>query len=291
MSPTIKNTTIAGNKDTGAGQGGGIAEKFVDGPTLIDGSTIAGNSSAVQGGGVALIPQGASAFGPVTITNTILGDNSAPAGPDFIDNRSALSASLGFDLLETPPAGSPTTVAGPNIVGLDAGLQPLAANGGPTQTMAITTASPAFERGSGSGTDQRGVLRPIDFPGVDNAAGGNGADIGAFELQPSTAGVKLGKLKRKKHKGTGIQTVVLPVPDAGSVTVTGKNLKKQTVAVKGAAKVSLKLIPKGKLKRKLRKSGKGKVKATFTYNATGTAPVSLSKAEKLKQKLRGHRKH
>jgi len=33
-------------------------------------------------------------------------------------------------------------------------------------------------------TDQRGLARPFDFPGVTNAGGG-GADIGAFELHPA----------------------------------------------------------------------------------------------------------
>ena len=35
--------------------------------------------------------------------------------------------------------------------------------------------------------DQRGVIRPIDFPSIANAPGGDGSDIGAVELQPSNA--------------------------------------------------------------------------------------------------------
>src|SRR5439155_83380 len=32
-------------------------------------------------------------------------------------------------------------------------------------------------------TDQRGLTRTIDYPGVASAAGGDGTDIGAFEVQ------------------------------------------------------------------------------------------------------------
>ena len=225
----------------------------------------------------------------MTINSTILGDNTAPTGPDFFDNRTTQPASLGFDLLETAPAGTqaPNTT-GPNITGQDAGLQPLANNGGPTQTEAITASSPAVDKGNtGLTTDQRGVLRPIDFPGIANAAGGNGADIGAFELQPSTS-FKFGKLKRNRKKGTAVQTVKLALPAAGSVTVSGKGLKKKTAKVGANGVVKLKLITKGKIKRKLSKKGKSKVKASFTYNATGTTPATKKKTEKLLKKLKRH---
>ena len=43
--------------------------------------------------------------------------------------------------------------------------------------------SPAIDAGNTPlTTDQRGRVRPFDFAGVANAAGGNGSDIGAFEL-------------------------------------------------------------------------------------------------------------
>jgi len=134
------------------------------------------------------------------------------------------------------------------------------------------------------------VLRPIDFPGIANAAGGNGADIGAFELQPSNS-FKLGKLKRNRKKGTAVQTVTVALPGAGSVTVSGKGLKKKTAQVAANGVVKLKLITKGKIKRKLSKKGKSKVKASFTYNATGTTPATQKKTEKLLKKLKRRKHH
>jgi hypothetical protein len=50
--------------------------------------------------------------------------------------------------------------------------------------MALLPGSPAIDQGTNFGisTDQRGRLRPFDLPEVASAVGGNGTDIGAFEL-------------------------------------------------------------------------------------------------------------
>ena len=66
-------------------------------------------------------------------------------------------------------------------------LGPLQMNGGPTPTHALLTGSPAIDQGNSFGvhTDQRGLKRPYNFPNISNPAGGDGGDIGAFELQPA----------------------------------------------------------------------------------------------------------
>lgn len=71
----------------------------------------------------------------------------------------------------------------------DPALGPLANNGGPTQTMALPTGSPAVDTGfSGALTaDQRGFSRPVDDLAIANLPGGDGADVGAFELQSTSA--------------------------------------------------------------------------------------------------------
>jgi hypothetical protein len=130
----------------------------------------------------------------------------------------------------------------------------------------------------GLNRDQRGVLRPIDFPAIPNAA--DGADMGAVELQPSSA-FQLGKLKRNKQKGTAKQVVILPLPDAGSVTIKGKGLKAKTRQVTGVAKVKLPVIAKGKKRKALNRSGKVGIKAKITYNATGNALNTLKRKLKL----------
>jgi hypothetical protein len=59
-------------------------------------------------------------------------------------------------------------------------------NGGPLPTIALQSTSPALDQGKRNtvvplGTDARGEPRPFDDPGVANAAGGDGNDIGAYE--------------------------------------------------------------------------------------------------------------
>jgi hypothetical protein len=185
-----------------------------------------------------------------------------------------------------PPAelgsGHSLNQTGPNVFGVDPQLGGLANNGGPSQTEAPSASSPVVDKGSASGlnSDQRGVLRPIEFPAIPNAAGGDGSDMGAVELQPSNA-FKLGKLKRNKKKGTAKQIVFLPLPDAGTVTIKGKGLKTKTRKVTGAKKVKLPVITKGKKRKALSRSGKAKLKAKVTYHPTGNAVKTIKRKLKL----------
>src|SRR5439155_1124624 len=59
-------------------------------------------------------------------------------------------------------------------------------NGSGFQTCLPLKGSPAIDAGAASNLsqDQRGFFRSIDLPDVANAAGSNGTDIGALELQP-----------------------------------------------------------------------------------------------------------
>jgi len=60
-------------------------------------------------------------------------------------------------------------------------------NGGQTPTMAPLPGSPVIDQGYRFGltTDQRGSIRPYDYPDIANAEGGDGSDIGAVELRPA----------------------------------------------------------------------------------------------------------
>ncbi len=130
----------------------------------------------------------------------------------------------------------------------------------------------------GLNSDQRGVLRPIDFPAMPNVA--DGADMGAVELQPSSA-FQLGKLKRNKKKGTAKQVVILPLPDAGAVTIRGKGLKTKTRQVTGTDRLKLPVIAKGKKRKALKRGGKTKIKAQISYQPVGNALTTLKKKLKL----------
>jgi hypothetical protein len=293
----IQNSTFTGNHaGDGVNDHGGAIYDFGNPPVLtVTGSTISGNSATDGAGGVFF------EYGD-TIRNSIISGNSGGAGdvtqgngPDVGEQLSRLGVQpikTAFDLIQNPAGPMLTeTVPGSNITGADPQLGPLASNGGPTQTMAIPSTSPAFEKGSAFGltSDQRGVLRPIDFPSIPNstAPGADGSDIGAFELQPANA-ITLGALKRNKKKGTAVQTVNLPTPDAGSVTLSGKFLKTQTQAVADNGIVKLKVIAKGKVRKLLKRKGKAKTGETVTYNPTGQSPNAVTKKVKLLKKKRRH---
>jgi hypothetical protein len=280
---TIQNSTIANNHAVGD-DGGGVwfccgdsGEKLT-----IQGSTITGNTTNNTAGGVEAY-LGASSP-PPEIDNTIVSGNSSTNDPQFADLYSQSPANVAFSLIgTTPPAGQITdTVPGSNLLGANPQLGALANNGGPTQTELPAASSPVIDKGNAFGlnSDQRGVLRPIDFPAIPNAAGGDGSDMGAVEVQPSSA-FKLGKLKRNKKKGTAKQVVFLPLPDAGTVTIKGKGLKTKTRQVTGVMKVKLPVLAKGKKRKTLNRKGKAKIKAQVTYTPTGTAANTLKKKLKL----------
>jgi hypothetical protein len=186
---SLLNSTVAGNHTPGdgtpGGNGGGIANF---GALDISNSTIADNRTnlpgfcgdfCVQSGAGAGIYNGSSAN--ITIKNSILANNH---GGNCLQNASPTGTrtSLGHNLSDdafctgflTDSSDSNSTPAG-----LDTGLKN---NGGPTQTVALLSGSPAVNAipltnctdasGRVVATDQRGVTRPQ----------GTACDIGAYEL-------------------------------------------------------------------------------------------------------------
>jgi len=173
----IANSTFSGNQTPGSG--GAIASGGESLTVTIEDSTIAGNqvTGATHGGG------GISFFNVERLVDTIVaGNTSAGTGPDL-----AGKALASFDLIGNPAQSELTElVPSSDLVGVDPQLGPLADNGGSTETMALPPSSPAVNKGGGGlGVDQRGEARPSLYPGVSSstAAGANGADIGAYELQ------------------------------------------------------------------------------------------------------------
>jgi len=285
---TVSNMTIAGNTARAPGggannggivEGGGlIVELDLSGASLtLVSSTIAGNAVDAPGG---IVEGGNIEPDPgVKIANSIISGGQGPAGTA---NCAEKLESQGFNIESANECGFG---AAGDKVNTDPQLGPLQNNGGPAPTMAPAFSSPAVDQGTAQGlaSDERGIGRPIDFPTIPNAAGGDGSDIGAVELQPSNA-LSLGKLKLNKKKGTATLTVNLPQPSVGSVTLHGKELKTQTVAITGQAQVKLKVIGKKKVKKALKKKGKRKVTIEVTYTPTGNAAATVIKKAKLVQK-------
>jgi hypothetical protein len=288
ISGSITNTTIAANaaralggvESTGGGINGG-------GTLTLSGDTL--SSNAVEGPGRG---GNVDADGPgMTIENTIVSGGVGPAGSE---NCAGPLSSQGFNLDSRDQCGFH---APGDQVNTDPLLGPLADNGGPTQTMALSPGSPAVDRGSAFGlaSDQRGMLRPSDFPSVPNPAGGDGSDIGAFELQAPNPihpiqkiqTIHLGKLKRNKKKGTAKLLVTVSPPDPGTISLSGKGLKRASMRVAGNGTLKLAVIGNRRVKRALRLHGRRKVTLKVIYAPTGNSAVSQSRNVKLIRKVEG----
>ncbi len=287
---SVSRLTVTGNTARGLG-GGGITEGgglyFSDKAGTVTSTTLAGNSvegNTATGGNLVATGEG------TTVQDTIVSGGAA-ASPGT-ENCGAEVESAGFNLEATDQCGFH---AAGDRVNADPQLGPLQDNGGPTQTMSLAATSPAVDQGSasGQGSDQRGVLRPIDFPTIPNstAAGADGSDIGAFELQPAGE-VVLGKLKRNRKKGTGLLTVSVPVPALGTLTLFGKGLRGKSKTVNETGVMKFAVVGKRGVKKALRRRGKRKVQIKVSYSPVGNEPVTAVRKAKLvkRSKSRHHRR-
>ena len=177
----ITNTTISGNRATQ--NGGGIGTAFNRPAIFLAHSTVVSNTADADGGddgqGGGLYAYSRAAF---TLTHTILAGNLdsggqtpdcaivSPSGPGGIYSQ-------GYNLIgDTTGCGLITRTT--DLLNQNAGLEPLADNGGDTQTHALQFTSPAIDAVPTANctlsTDQRGVTRPA----------GKGCEIGALEALP-----------------------------------------------------------------------------------------------------------
>jgi len=161
----IRNSTISGNTISG-----GIFSPGIDTgvPITISNSTIAFNVAAAANAEGALYSYAAT----LTLQSTIVSDN-YPSDVDVQGGTTTIDGAKNLVPHPTPAAVMPAGTQGACPL-----LQPLALNGGPTQTLALRSASLAI--GGGNNLipllfDQRGS----GFPRVH----GINPDIGAFEWQ------------------------------------------------------------------------------------------------------------
>jgi hypothetical protein len=153
---------------------------------LINGTP--GADGAGAGGGLWLRPQ----F--FMVGNTMIaGDGCLGAFACTAPDVNGVVASQGFNLIGADDGNSSGwTVVAPGLdrlgtvaLPLDPRLGPLQNNGGETPTMPPLAGSPAIDSGGPTSyaTDQAGQHRPVTVAGIQN--GGDGSDIGAYELQCS----------------------------------------------------------------------------------------------------------
>ena len=301
---TLARATVAGNvvRSSASGgiyQGGGMfLGTNAPGTATIDGATVSGNRIEAMPGATT---KGANIFFGGTVEGTSIGNSifSGGSGSSGSDNCAGSPNSLGFNLESLDECGfeapGDKVKTGPQ-------LGPLQSNGGPTPTMAPALSSPAVDQGRafGATADQRGLTRPVDLAAVPNSLvlGADGADIGAVELQaPPVPPVqllsnafKLGKVTKNRKKGRARIQVILPQPSAGTLTLAGKALQKQTLTIKGEGQVSVSIVGNKNVRKALRKSGKRKVKLEVTYTPTGTPAATQSRTVNLVKKKKPKRK-
>ena len=197
----------SGGQEPGTSWGGGIWSEGSSASVV--NCTISTNTSMktseyshVMGGGLYV-------SGTLVIMNTIVAGNRArPSsalnsfGPDVFSYGDVLIS--GYNLIGKTNGSSgwvASDLTGSEDAPLDPLLGPLQDNGGPTPTMALLDGSPAIDNGHSAGypTDQRGQPRPVDLASYPNAAGGDGSDIGAYEVQYKAIDVGL-----RAYDGTAV---------------------------------------------------------------------------------------
>jgi hypothetical protein len=187
----VTRDTFAGNNATGAAGGGAIDN---DATVNITNSTFNGNTGGTNGGGAI------QNFGTANITWSTFSGNNSPFGANLHNATTTGSLTVAETIVANGGGGGSNCSGTPAVVdggyNIDTGtscgfstanhskpstnpdLGPLASNGGPTQTMALPSGSPAVNAipvsvaGCSGNTDQRGITRPQ----------GISCDIGAYEL-------------------------------------------------------------------------------------------------------------
>jgi hypothetical protein len=194
----VQKSTLSANSAT---YGGGIAN---EGTVTLQNCTISGNSAGNFGPGGSA-GGGITNGGTVTVRNSTISDNFAPGGGGGIAQGGMASTLVQNSIVANQTVGgdcaSAVTTQGYNIEsGTSCGftetgdqqntnplLEALADNGGPTQTRAVKSGSPALDASPNVGcpaTDQRSAARPVDV----EASGPSGftCDIGAYEFRAFT---------------------------------------------------------------------------------------------------------
>ncbi len=194
-SAIFTNSTIDSNSaglDLEPGAGGGI---YNQGRVILESCTITANGASGSGSGI--YNDGDYSAGTTqNILPTVLMNNTISAinlytatGQGFDISGPGLGFSGSYNLIGNGGGTHTCCLEADSTNMLDVRtpmLDDLRLNGGLTWTRALLSGSPAIDGGNtGLIMDQRGLRRPVDIPTAPNAPGGNGADIGAYEVQMS----------------------------------------------------------------------------------------------------------
>jgi hypothetical protein len=225
VNSTISDNFTTINTSAGSSVGGAF---YTRGYVSMTNCTITANFSSVAGG-IYISP---TVNPRVEARNTIIAKNTAAfSSPDL---SGGTLFSLGYNLFGNSSGATiqslNTDQIGTNANPLDPLLGDLSRNGGATRTRALLSGSPAIDRGGDGGvnTDQRGLARPVDSPAIANASGGDGTDIGAYEVQsdllPGCNTINL-VVSNNNDSGAGWLRGVMANACAGSTITFASNVR------------------------------------------------------------------
>jgi outer membrane protein assembly factor BamB len=250
----LTNATVAGStfsSNSAASYGGGI---FNEGTISASNSTFFGDSAGVYGGGIFNYLTNA------TVAGSTFSSNSASAGGGILNDgtttvsQAILSKNTGGDCAGTLSNNGGYNIADDNTCGftsstgadgqtLGDNVNPLLSpsglqnNGGPTQTIALQSTSPAIAaipQGNGNcpGIDQRGFDRP--------APGYTACDVGAYEFGAAPAACTVtynGRLKGNLNISSGL-VCIMDGTVTGNVTENGGGIFAGDAAIGGNLQIT-----------------------------------------------------
>ncbi|HEX6152994.1 MAG TPA: Ig domain-containing protein [Solirubrobacterales bacterium] len=276
VSPLIvSGSTFTGNTAGGQGEpgaGGAIRAGSVSArPASISNSTFVGNAAggggaAGEGGAIEVDGAVTATLTGVTIDENEVGAGGAGAGivgaGDVIAKATIVSGNTGATNCDAPVISSTHSLEGPSAGDVSCGfnlssanplLEPLADNGGPTETQALAAGSPAFDAVPAAKcptkVDQRGEPRP--------GLGEKLCDIGAFEFQAPPVAPSI----------TSAATATFKAGEAGGFTVAATGLPAPALSVAGVLPSGVSLVDNG--------DGTASLSGTPAPGDDGSYPITI----------------
>jgi fibronectin-binding autotransporter adhesin len=284
---TINASTLSGN--TAAASGGAIYSFFGSGTVNISNSTLANNTAGTNGGAMLLYSFGGtitvtsssitgntatsttgspaysggivikSGAGRLNLESTIVSGNSIASGNSDIAAANSAAVTTAYSAIGSTTGFTYTPGPGDLPVGANLNLQPLANNGGPTQTVALGSGSAAIDHGdptTGLTSDQRGFARVF----------GPAPDIGAFEAQPfkvAAVAVNDGNAQRSEVRS-------ITITFSGPVTFAGGNANAAAAFLLNHVQTGANVI----LSARVTTDSQGRTAVTLGFSGGETDPVS-----------------
>lgn len=196
------------------------------------------------------------------------------------DGANEIVQAAGYDA--APPSLRSASIPSTGVVGV-----PLSFSVDPFDVWSLPET--AFDFGDGTSAPGSSVTHVYSAPGryrvvarATDAVGATAETSGEISILASND-FRLGKLKRNKRRGTATLTAVVPGP--GTLTLTGKGVRRARKRAARAGKVKLPVKTVGKAARRLNGTGKTKLRLKVVFAPDGGPPATKRRPAVLKKSL------